>query len=75
MMKRVGLFIVGFIAGLIAVFLLFYASGYLLQTFGIQFYESERGQQRNINIYLGVSALGALLGGYLFSRKRSHSQV
>ena len=67
-MKKLGLFISGFIAGLIIVFVFFYALGHGLEYLDIQLYESESDQQRNFNIYVVTSLVVGLLVGYLFNR-------
>ena len=45
-MKRLGLFILGFTIELLAVFVIFYALGYVMEYFDIQLYMSESGQQK-----------------------------
>ncbi len=67
-MKKLGLFVSGFIAGLIVVFAFFYALGQGLEYLDIQLYESESDQQRNFNIFVVTSLVVGLLLGYLFNR-------
>lgn len=68
-MKKATFFVLGAIIGVAACFLLLYVTGSVLEYFGIQLYESESDQQRNFNIFLVASAVSAIVGGYLFSRK------
>ena len=67
-MKKLGLFVSGFIAGVIVVFVFFYALGQGLEYLDIQLYESESDQQRNFNIFVVTSLFVGLLMGYLFNR-------
>jgi hypothetical protein len=68
-MKKPILFIIGMILGAMACFSLFYLSGLLLEIFGITLYESEAGQQRNFNIFIILSAIFSIGGGWLLVRK------
>ncbi len=68
-MKKIGLFFLGMIVGLIISFALVYLSGTLFEYFSIQFYGSESDQQRNFNIFLLVSVMFSFLGGWLFVKK------
>ena len=67
-MKKLGLFISGFIAGGIIVFVFFYVLGHGLEYLDIQLYESESEQQGNFNIYVVTSLVVGLLVGTLLNR-------
>ncbi len=68
-MKKLGFFILGAILGVVACFLLLYATGSILDFLGISLYKSEMEQQRNFNIFLVVSAISAIISGYIFTKK------
>jgi hypothetical protein len=68
-MKRATFFVRGAIIGAVVCFLLLYVTGSALEYFGIRLYDSELDQQRNFNIFLAVSAVSAIISGYLFARR------
>jgi len=68
-MRKIIRFIVGAIIGIVLCFVLFYISGYVFEALGINLYESESEQQRNFNIFLVLSLVFALVGGYVLSKK------
>jgi len=70
-MKKISLFLIGAVVGLVACFILIYISGMLFEYLGVQLYDSEADQQRNFNIYLVVSAISSLVVGILFAKKMS----
>jgi len=68
-LKKVGCFFLGSLVGVVLVFILFYASGYVFDYLEIQLYKSEADQQRNFNIFVGTSVLFAILFGSIFVKK------
>jgi len=68
-MKKIILFILGGIVGCILFFTFFYMSGFLFEILGIVLYESESDQQRNFNIFIILSAVFSIVGGWFFVRK------
>lgn len=65
-MKKLTLFLVGAIAGVLVVF---YISGLAFESLGIRLYESEADQQRNFNIFLISSLISFIAGGMLCAKK------
>lgn len=70
-MKKIALFFLGAMVGLIICFVVVYLSGTLFEYFGVQLYRSESDQQRNFNIFIVVSVASSLLAGLLLVKKLS----
>ncbi len=68
-MKKVTFFILGAFIGVVSCFLLLYATGSVLEHFGIRLYDSELEQQRNFNLFLLVSVVFATVSGYFFAKR------
>ncbi|WP_133510954.1 hypothetical protein [Candidatus Thiosymbion oneisti] len=68
-MKKLALFLVGAIAGVLVCFIVFYISGLAFESLGIRLYESEADQQRNFNIFLISSLISFIAGGMLCAKK------
>ena len=68
MIKIIAKFILGFLVGSIAVFLLTYALGYILDASGIVLYDSESDQQRNFNIVMVAWLIISIIAGYLATK-------
>ena len=66
--KTIIKFILGFIGGCIAAYLLTYAFGMIMNMVGVQLFDSESDQQRNFNIFLIFTLLVAVVTGYLATR-------
>jgi hypothetical protein len=70
-MKKITYFIIGAFIGIVVCVAALYVSGLILESLGIQLYESESDQQRNFNIFLVLSSISALASGYFFAKKSS----
>jgi hypothetical protein len=68
-MKKVGLFLIGAVAGFSLCFALVYASGMIVEQLGWVLYKSEADQQRNFNIVMTLLAVSAVFGGWLCVRR------
>jgi MFS family permease len=72
MIKIIFKFVGGFVIGAFFAFLIVYAFGLLMENMNVSLYDSESDQQRNFNIFIGLSLVVALITGYLatkFGRK------
>jgi hypothetical protein len=67
-------FFIGSFLGLVVSIVLLFMSGYILEYFNIQLYQSEYDQQKNFNIFLLLSLIISLLSG-LFSVKKSNKKT
>ena len=68
MIKIILKFIGGFFTGVILVFIIAYAFGYIIESMGIVLFESESDQQRNFNLFIGITVIGAIFFGYLATK-------
>lgn len=73
-MKKIIFFFIGSTLGLVVSVVLLFMSGYMLEYFNIQLYESEYDQQKNFNIFLLVSLIISLLSG-MFAVKKSNKKT
>jgi hypothetical protein len=73
-MKKIMFFFIGSFLGLVVSIVLLFMSGYILEYFNIQLYQSEYDQQKNFNIFLLLSLIISLLSG-LFSVKKSNKKT
>lgn len=71
MIKKLALFLIGALSGLVVCWALVYLSGMMFDYWGIRLYESEAEQQRNFNVVLLFSAIAFLTGGILATKKFS----
>lgn len=71
MIKTIIKFILGFIGGCVVAYFLTYAFGMLMDTIGVQMYDSESDQQRNFNVFLIFTLLVSILFGYLATKIKS----
>jgi hypothetical protein len=69
--KKVSFFLIGAVLGFLVCLTAVYFSGVVLEHFGIRLYASEADQQRNLNVFLIVSAIVSVLSGLLLAKKRA----
>jgi len=66
-------FSVGFVIGSIAIFLIIYGAGSVLENYGVVLYESESDQQRNFNIAILIWLVFSSIVGYLSAKSSNKS--
>ncbi len=66
-MRKIVFFCLGAAIGSVLCFATVYLSGALFEHLGIQLYESEFDQQRNLNIAFIFIAISSFIGGYIFA--------
>lgn len=71
MIKKLALFFVGALVGVVVCWALVYLSGLVFEYMGVRLYESEADQQRNFNLVLLFSAMAFLAGGVFATKKYS----